>query len=174
MPAFPFEWVPSGRPGPPCKSGQLKKDLGLEMSSARHAARPIVSEFMRSACIGSTVPVPNGTSRSTDTLASPRRCRAGEQASVPLIRYGLPFPGENSLDVALHESTGLLRHRVRAHGCSSVKEGIHLAGDRRRQSCFQEIKHHEHRLVGVVLADPCFLYNHVYYLFVHAELSARA
>jgi hypothetical protein len=97
----------------------------------------------------------------------------GEQASVPLIRYWLPFPGEDSLDAALHESTGLLRHRVRAHG-SSVKEGIHLAGDRRRQSCFQEIKHHEHRLLGVFLADPCFLYNHVYYLFVHGELSARA
>ena len=24
---------------PPCKSGQLKKDLGLEVSSARHAVR---------------------------------------------------------------------------------------------------------------------------------------
>src|SRR6266480_7152063 len=35
----PDRKVPSGKPGPPCKSGQLKKDLGLEVSSARHAAR---------------------------------------------------------------------------------------------------------------------------------------
>src|SRR5439155_8487148 len=41
--------LPPGKPGtPPCKSGQLEKDLGLEVSSARHAARLIISEIMRS------------------------------------------------------------------------------------------------------------------------------
>src|SRR4029450_4322949 len=33
---------------PPCKSGQLEKDLGLEVSSARHAAPLIIFEIMRS------------------------------------------------------------------------------------------------------------------------------
>jgi hypothetical protein len=81
-----------------------------------------------------------------------------EQASVPLIRYRLTSPGEDSLDLALHETTRLLGHPARVHA-SSVKEGIHLAGDRRRQFRFQEIKYHEHRLLGVLLADPCFRYN---------------
>ena len=45
--------VPSDEPEPPCMSGQLKKDLGLEMSSARHAARLEISEAMRSFCTGS-------------------------------------------------------------------------------------------------------------------------
>ena len=31
---------------PPCKSEQLKKDLGLEASSLRHAARLIIFEIM--------------------------------------------------------------------------------------------------------------------------------
>ena len=75
-----------------------------------------------------------------------------EQASVPLIRYWLTLPGEDSLG----------------------KEGFQLAGDRRWQFRFQEIKHHEHRLLGVLLGDPCSLYNQVYYLFIHGELSARA
>jgi hypothetical protein len=36
-----------GKPGAsPCKSGQLKKDLELEASSARHAARLIIFEIM--------------------------------------------------------------------------------------------------------------------------------
>ena len=96
----------------------------------------------------------------------------GEPASVPLIRYWLTFPGEDSLDL-LHETTRLRSKPARVYG-SSVKEGIHLAGDRRRQFRFQEIKHHEHRLLGVLLADPCFLYNQAYYLFVHGEPSARA
>src|SRR5437016_5176582 len=44
-----------GKPGtPPCKSGQLEKDLGLEVSSARHAARLIIFEFMRSFFVGSS------------------------------------------------------------------------------------------------------------------------
>src|SRR5437773_9504090 len=83
--AFTSLWAGSrsgifpAKPEPPCKSGQLKKDLGLEMSSARHAARLIISEFIRSFVVGSNAPVPNGTSRSTDTLASPRRCRAGSR-----------------------------------------------------------------------------------------------
>jgi len=33
---------------PPCKSGQLKKDLGLEASSLRHAVRLTIFEIMRS------------------------------------------------------------------------------------------------------------------------------
>jgi hypothetical protein len=55
--------VPLGRlaPGksetPPCKSGQLEKDLGLEVSSARHAARLIIFEFMRSFFVGPSAPV---------------------------------------------------------------------------------------------------------------------
>ena len=41
--------LPPGKPGtPPCKSGQLEKDLGLEVSSARHAARLIIFEIIRS------------------------------------------------------------------------------------------------------------------------------
>ena len=37
----------SGKPGtPPCKSGQLEKDLELEVSSLRHAARLIIFEIM--------------------------------------------------------------------------------------------------------------------------------
>src|SRR5260370_22130948 len=36
-----------GKPGtPPCKSGQLEKDLELEVSSFRHAARLIIFEIM--------------------------------------------------------------------------------------------------------------------------------
>src|SRR4029453_18580399 len=36
-----------GRPGtPPCKSGQLEKDLELEASSVRQAARLIIFEIM--------------------------------------------------------------------------------------------------------------------------------
>ena len=96
----------------------------------------------------------------------------GETASVPLIRYWLTFPSEDSLHL-LHETTRWLGNPARVYA-SRVKEGVHLAGDRRRQFRFQEIKHHEHRLLGVLLADPCFLYNQVYYLFVHGELSARA
>jgi hypothetical protein len=41
--------LPPGKSGTPlCKSGQLEKELGLEVSSARHAARLIIFEFMRS------------------------------------------------------------------------------------------------------------------------------
>ena len=44
----------SGKSGtPPCKSGQLEKDLGLEASSLRHAARLIIFEIMRSFFLGS-------------------------------------------------------------------------------------------------------------------------
>jgi len=46
--------LPPGKPGtPPCKSGQFEKDLGLEASSARHAARLIIFEIMRSFFLGS-------------------------------------------------------------------------------------------------------------------------
>src|SRR5205085_10245911 len=55
--------LPPGKPGtPPCKSGQLEKDLGLEVSSARHAARLIISEIMRSFfSLVQGAPVPHGT-----------------------------------------------------------------------------------------------------------------
>src|SRR2546422_10665526 len=54
MQAFPFGRVTPGKSGtPPCKSGQLEKDLGLEASSLRHAARLIILEIMRSFFLGS-------------------------------------------------------------------------------------------------------------------------
>src|SRR6266446_4699157 len=96
-------------------------------------------------------PGPNGTMQDRRTPL-PVRGAVAQGAGVPLIRYWLTLPGEDSLG----------------------KEGFQLAGDRRRQFRFQEIKHHEHRLLGVLLGDPCSLYNQVYYLFVHGELSARA
>src|SRR5439155_8598302 len=43
----PLPSPPSDEPEPPCKSGQLKKDLGLEVSSARHAARLEISEVIK-------------------------------------------------------------------------------------------------------------------------------
>jgi hypothetical protein len=47
----------SGKPGtPPCKSGQLKKDLGLEVSSARYAARLIIFEISGPFCSSASVP----------------------------------------------------------------------------------------------------------------------
>jgi hypothetical protein len=47
MLAFPFGGVTPGKSGtPPCKSGQLEKDLGLEASSLRHAALLVVFEIM--------------------------------------------------------------------------------------------------------------------------------
>ena len=48
LPRAGFIQIPS--PGklraPPCKSGQLEKDLELEASSVRHAARLIIFEIM--------------------------------------------------------------------------------------------------------------------------------
>jgi len=117
-------------------------------------------------------PVPNRTIQDRRTPLPVRGAIAREQASVPLILYRLTSPGDDSLHL-LHESTRWLGKPTRVYA-SRVKEGLHLAGDRRRQFRFQEIKHHEHRLLGVLLGDPCFLYNQVYYLFVHGELSARA
>jgi hypothetical protein len=47
MQAFLFGRVTPGKCGtPPCKSGQLEKELGLEVSSATHAARLIIFEIM--------------------------------------------------------------------------------------------------------------------------------
>jgi hypothetical protein len=58
MQAVPSGRLPPGTSGtPPCKSGQLKKDLGLEVSSARQAARLIIFEFMRSFFVGSSASV---------------------------------------------------------------------------------------------------------------------
>ena len=55
MQAVPVGRLPPGKSGtPPCKSGQLEKDLGLEVSSARHAARLIIFEFMRSFFVASS------------------------------------------------------------------------------------------------------------------------
>jgi hypothetical protein len=54
MQAVPLGRLPLGKSGtPPCKSGQLEKDLGLEASSLRHAARLIIFEIMRSFFLGS-------------------------------------------------------------------------------------------------------------------------
>jgi hypothetical protein len=47
MQAFAFGRVTPAKSGtPPCKSGQLEKDLGLEASSLRHAERLIIFEIM--------------------------------------------------------------------------------------------------------------------------------
>src|SRR6266480_7515183 len=55
MQGFPFGRVTSGKSGtPPCKSGQLEKDLGLEARSLRHAARLIIFEIMKSFFVGSS------------------------------------------------------------------------------------------------------------------------
>ena len=49
--------LPPGKFGtPPCKSGQLEKDLGSEVSSARQAARLIIFEIMRSFFVGFKCP----------------------------------------------------------------------------------------------------------------------
>src|SRR5438477_1202543 len=54
MQAFPFGRISPGKSEtPPCKSGQLEKDLGLEASSPRHAARLVIFEIMRSFFVGS-------------------------------------------------------------------------------------------------------------------------
>src|SRR5512132_2140633 len=55
LPTAGFKRILSrAKPGtPPCKSGQLEKDLGLEASSLRHAARLIIFEIMRSFFVGS-------------------------------------------------------------------------------------------------------------------------
>ena len=43
-----------GKPGTPaCKSGQLENDLGLEVRSARHAARLVMFEVMKFFFVGS-------------------------------------------------------------------------------------------------------------------------
>src|SRR5204862_7520618 len=70
----PDRKLPSGKPGPPCKSGQLKKDLGLEVSSARHAARLVIFEIMRSFfSLVQGAPVPHGTR----TILTRRMTRCG-------------------------------------------------------------------------------------------------
>src|SRR5207237_8370754 len=64
----------SGRSGtPPCKSGQFEKDLGLEASSLRHAARLIIFDIMRSFFLGSK-------GQATKLAALPRRKRAALSA----------------------------------------------------------------------------------------------
>jgi hypothetical protein len=53
MQGFPFGGVTPGKSGtPPCKSGQLEKDLGLEVSSARQAVRLIIFEVIKFFSVG--------------------------------------------------------------------------------------------------------------------------
>jgi len=53
MQASPFGRVTPGKSGtPPCKSGQLEKDLGLEVSSARQATRLIIFEVIKFFFVG--------------------------------------------------------------------------------------------------------------------------
>ena len=46
---------------PPCKSGQLEKDLELEVSSVRHAARLIIFEIMILMSPLNLLPLPDPT-----------------------------------------------------------------------------------------------------------------
>src|SRR4029077_9268911 len=79
MQAFPFGRVTPGKSGtPPCKSGQLEKDLGLEASSLRHAARLIIFEFMRSFFLGSK-------EQATKLAALHRGKRANRSARSPSV-----------------------------------------------------------------------------------------
>ena len=58
MEAFPFGPVTPGKSGtPPCKSGQLEKDLGLEASSAKQAARLIIFDVIKFFFVGSSAPI---------------------------------------------------------------------------------------------------------------------
>src|SRR4029077_12885257 len=50
-PSYRF-YLPGKSGTSPCKSGQLEKDLELEVSSARHAAPLIIFEIMRSFFVG--------------------------------------------------------------------------------------------------------------------------
>jgi hypothetical protein len=69
----------SGKSGtPPCKSEQLEKDLGLEASSLRHAARLIIFEIMRSFFLGSK-------EQATKLAALHRGKRADRSARSPSV-----------------------------------------------------------------------------------------
>jgi hypothetical protein len=58
MQAVPLGRLPPGKAAtPPCRSGQLEKDLGLEVSSARQAAGLIIVEFIGSFFVSSSAPV---------------------------------------------------------------------------------------------------------------------
>jgi hypothetical protein len=58
MQAFPFGRVTPGKSGTPvCKSGQLEKDLGLEVSSAKQAARLIIFDVIKFFFVGSSAPI---------------------------------------------------------------------------------------------------------------------
>src|SRR5205823_4240298 len=58
MQAFPFGRITPGKSGtPPCKSGQLEKDLGLEVSSAKQAARLIIFDVIKVLFVGSSAPI---------------------------------------------------------------------------------------------------------------------
>ena len=58
MQAFPFGQVTPGKSEtPPCKSGQLEKDLGLEVSSAKQAARLMIFDVIKFFFVGSSAPI---------------------------------------------------------------------------------------------------------------------
>src|SRR2546423_1171333 len=79
----------------------------------------IGSEFRQTCCAASNFRVHqvflhwfNSSSPKWNLKIDGRPCQSealsrGEPASVPLIRYWLTFPGEDSLELALHETTRL-------------------------------------------------------------------
>jgi hypothetical protein len=90
MRAVPSGRLPPARSGtPPCKSGQLKKDLGLEVSSARQAARLIIFEFMRSFFVGSNA-----------SVACVENCQRIAQCSFRIFLLAFAFSG-NAKDAVL-------------------------------------------------------------------------
>jgi len=95
----PDRKLPSAKPEPPCISGQLKKDLGLEVTSARHAARLVIFAIIKFLFFGSITPVPNGTTQDRRTPLPVRGAiarGAGKRAVDTLLinssRRGLPRP----------------------------------------------------------------------------------
>jgi hypothetical protein len=79
MQAFPFGRLTPGKSGtPPCKSGQLEKDLGLEASSLRQSALLIIFEIMRFFFVGSK-------GQATKLAALHRGKRAERSARSPSV-----------------------------------------------------------------------------------------
>jgi len=79
MQAFPFGRLTPGKSGtPPCKSGQLEKDLGLEASSLRQSALLIIFEIMRFFFVGSK-------RQATKLAALHRGKRADRSARSPSV-----------------------------------------------------------------------------------------
>jgi hypothetical protein len=117
---------PSKRGTPPCKSGQLKKDLGWEASSARHAARLIIFEIMTSFFVGSGAPVPHRTK----TILTRRMMRcdltsadSGLQLGLKIAYSGVPTkiqphrlsqPGQRCDETSSDVTSVTLTSRTRA------------------------------------------------------------